>query len=351
MSLPRSRSIVPLRRAIPFAIGIAAFLVTAAAIRSFLPWPTEGSLDARWRHFQANAGAYDVVFVGSSNIARMLDPAVFDAELARLGHPVRSYNLAADNMQPTEADFVLREIVAQRASRVRWAVIELLEFAPRGMTATNPFTDRAIYWHDGRSLLGALRRVAASPEPIVAKLQLGWLHLRHAAWRASNFGRAEASIEARRRGADPLDDAVAAAGGFEALDDRPDPSAERVRRRFLASVPRYLADLAEVDVRNRVPALAPADEAARVRAQAAWLRASGIEPLYVIPPLPGASPALYAIAREPGAPAVIALNSPARFPDLYEPEHRYDATHVNRAGAARASVRLAEQLAPLLDRN
>jgi hypothetical protein len=349
--LPRGRSIVLLRSAGLLASCIAAFLVTAAAIRGLLPWPAEGSLDARWRHFQANVGAYDVVFVGSSNIARAIDPAVFDAELARLGHPVRSYNLAADNMQPTEADFVLREVMGQSASRVRWAVIELLEFAPRGMIATNPFTDRAIYWHDGLGLLGALRRVAASVEPIGAKLQLGWLHVRHAAWRASNFGRAEGSIAALRRGPDPLDETVAAAGGFEALDDRPDPSAERVRRRFLASVPVYLAGLPQVDVRNRVPAIAPADEVARVRAQAAWLRASGIEPLYVIPPLPGASPELYAIAREPGMPAVTALNSPARFPDLYEPAHRYDATHVNRAGAARASVRLAEELAPLLDRH
>lgn len=337
-----------LRGALVLGLGVAAFLAAAAAVRGVLPWPYESSLDARWRAFRAHAGDYDVVFVGSSYVARAVEPAVLDRELARLGRPLRSFNLAADNMQAAEAGHVLREIVGLGSPRLRFAVMELLEFAPRGMLKRSAFTDRGIYWHDARGLADALRRVAGSAEPRMERLRLGWLHLRHAAWRFANFGRAERAIAAWRRGPDPADLAVAAAGGFEALDERPEPSSLEVHETFLRSLPGYLARLEEIDLRNRVPGIAPPELLRVVHEQTARLRAAGIEPIYFVPPVPWAAPELLAIAREPGGAAVVALNSPARFPELYDPAHRWDAIHVNRAGAALMSAQLAAELAPKL---
>jgi hypothetical protein len=337
-----------LRGAALVGLGVLAFAATGAAIRAQLPWPAEGALDARWRHLRAHADEFDLVFVGSSNLARGIDPVAVDRELARLGHPIRSYNLGADNMQSTEVGYVLRQIVALRPSRLRFVVIELLEFAPRAMVRRNPFSDRAVHWHDAPALVDALGRIAASGEPPLEKLRLAWLHLRHAAWRASSFGRAERAIGLRSAELDAFDAAVAAAGGFEALDARPDPATLQMRSKFLARIPGYLASLEDVDRRNRVPALAPPGLAAAVRDQTAWLRAQGLEPIYLVPPLPWPAPELLAIAREPGAPAVVALNSPGRFPELFDPEHRWDPTHVNRAGAELLSIRLAAALAPLV---
>lgn len=330
------------------ALGAAAFAATAALVRAAVPWPGEGALGARWETYRAHAAEIQLVAVGSSHVARGFDPAVFDAEMARLGHPLRSYVLAADNMQPVEADFVLRRAAAQPHAALRFAVIELLQFAPRGMLKDHAFTDRAIHWHDGVSLRGALRRVLASGEPRGEKARLAWLHVQHAGWRFSGLGRIDRIASRWWTPEDPLDRAVAAAGGFEALDDRPDAAAERVRMRFLATADAYLASLEEIDVRNRVPAPAPAVDAALLREQVAWLRRAGIEPVYVIPPIPSATPALRGIFTAPDDPLVLAMNAPGEFPTLFAVEHRYDAAHVNRAGAAELSRIVAQRIAAQL---
>lgn len=342
------RAVTSLRRAGLLAIGAVAFLATASGVRALLPWPSEGSLDARWRHFRAHADDYDLVFLGSSTVARGVDPQAFDRTLARLGRPLRSYNLAADNMQSTEAGHMLRQIRALRPERLRFVVIELLEFAPRGMVKRNAFSERAVYWHDAAGLVDALRRVAASDETRRERLRLAWVHVQHAAWRASNFGRAESALATWRAGIDPADAAIAAAGGFEALDDRPDPASLDVHRKFRLTPQAYLGNLEEVDRRNRVPGLASPALLAAVREQTAWLRSAGIEPIYAIPPQPWAAPELLAIGREPGVAPVIALNSPGRYPELFDPANRWDGAHVNRAGAALLSERLAEAVAPVI---
>jgi hypothetical protein len=344
-----------MKRATPSRLALAclaavSFLATAAALRAFLPWPTEGSLDARWRHFRAHAADYDLVFVGSSNMARSFDPVVFDAELARRGVALASYNLAADNMQITEAEFVLRRAIAQPGARLRFAVIEMVAFAPQGMLRDSAFTERALYWHDARATAQAIARLLRADLALGERARVAWLHGRHAAWRAANLGRAERAVAAARDAPDPRDLAVAQAGGFEALDDRPDPAAERVRARFLADPHGYAASLEQVDVRNRVPTPAPEALRAELHALAARLRAAGVEPIFVVPPLPAPSAALFSVFDEPGAPAVVALNSPGRHPELYAVESRYDATHVNRAGAALASRALAGELAERLAR-
>jgi hypothetical protein len=102
--------------------------------------------------------------------------------------------------------------------------------------------------------------------------------------------------------------------------------------------------LDEIEVRTRVPTPAPAD-GAFLRAQAARLRRAGIEPIYVVPPVPWATPELFSVFSESDDPIVVALNSPVDFPALFALEHRYDAIHVNRAGAAEVSRALAARLA------
>jgi hypothetical protein len=330
------------------SIGVAAFAAVAALVRTAVPWPEEGALDVRWEAYRAHATEIDLVAVGSSHIARGFDPVAFDAEMARLGHPLHSYNLGADNMQPVEADFVLRRAAAQRGTALRFAVIELLQFAPRGMLRDHAFTDRALYWHDATALRAALARVSASAETPRERARLAWLHVQHFAWRFVGLGRIDRVAARWRAPADPLDLAVAAAGGFEALDDRPDAAAERVRMRFLAASASYQEGLAEVDRRNRVPTPAGTDEVAALRAQVARLRRAGIEPVYVTPPIPSPTPALRGIFAAAGDPLVVSTNAPGEFPALFAIEHRYDATHVNRAGAAVFSRLLAARLAARL---
>ena len=58
--------------------------------------------------------------------------------------------------------------------------------------------------------------------------------------------------------------------------------------------------------------------------------------------------ALRGIFTAPGDPLVLAMNAPGEFPTLFAVEHRYDAAHVNRAGAAELSRIVAQRIAARL---
>jgi len=330
-------------------LAAVVFLASVTALRALVPWPEHGALAARMKHFLAHADDYDLLFVGSSNVAHGFDPAVVDAELARRGHSLRSYNLAAEDMQPVEADFVLREVQRRKPARLRSVVIELLDFEPTAVIRDNAFSERAVYWHDARSLCDALGRLLRSAAPLFDKARLSWLHLQHAAWRLGNLGEADRVLAAQRTHVDPVLAAVVEAGGFEALDDRPDQATLRMRAAFLANAPRYRARTAKLDAQNATHGTLPPGLDDELAMQTARLRAAGIEPIYVIPPVPHPTPALHAFAARAEAPLVFLFNAPGRYPELFVFEHRYDETHVNRAGSEVLSRRFADALADVLD--
>lgn len=330
-----------------------AFLATTASIRPALPWPRGGALDARMRHFISHVDEYDLVFVGSSSVARGFDPAVFDAALAARGQPLRSFNLGVDGMWPLEADYLIREIVRRRPARLRWIVIDLFELDSKLDSApaseADVFTERGFYWHDAWGLAQVLRRVFASGRGLREEARLAWAHVRLAAWRLGNLGQGDIALAAWWAGPDSEDAGIVQAGGFEAIDDLDQSVAGRIRAFYLANAARYESVIATLDESNARPEAPPETKGAEIRAQAERLRAAGIEPLYFIPPIFRATPSLYGLAKATGA-SVLGFNSPARYPELYATEHRWDATHLNRAGVECLSRLLAERLADLLDR-
>lgn len=345
--LRRSRTLRAV--AIVFA-AVAAFVATAAVVRSVVPWPAEGALAARIEYFREHADEIDLVFVGSSNIARSFDPAVVDAELAQRGYPLRTYNLGADNMQTVEADFVLREVLARSPARLRFAVIEVFDFDPRRMMQGNEFSDRAVYWHDGPALYSALTSLLQGPGGRREKAHLGWIHVEHAAWRAANAGQGERALAALIDDPDPLNTAIASAGGFEAIDDREDEAAARVHRQWLARRASYESLLDEIDAQNALFAPASNTALSDLRGREQRLRAEGVTAIFVIPSMAKATPSLYAVAAAVGAPPILGFNAPGRYPDVFALENRYDSIHVNRAGSVALSRHFAERLAELLAR-
>ena len=339
-----------LRAVLVVLAAVAAFVATAALVRSVVPWPDEGALAARIEYFREHEDEIDLVFVGSSNIARSFDPAVIDAELAKRGFPLRTYNLGADNMQPVEADFVLREVLARRPARLRFAVIELFDFDPRRMMQGNEFSDRAVYWHDGPALYSALTRLFQGPGGRREKARLGWLHVQHAAWRAANAGQGERALAAGIGDPGPVNTAIARAGGFEAIDDREDEAAARVHRQWLASRASYEALLEEIDAQNARFAPASNSALSELRAREQRLRADGVTAIFVIPSMAKETPSLYAVAAAAGAPPILGFNAPGSYPDVFALENRYDSIHVNRAGSVALSRHFAERFAELLAR-
>jgi hypothetical protein len=78
------------------------------------------------------------------------------------------------------------------------------------------------------------------------------------------------------------------------------------------------------------------------------VRAAGAEPVYVLPP--GGQARAYALALADAAhlPHLIDLSSPAEHPELYRPEHRFDANHLDRDAARAFSSLFAARFAELL---
>ena len=80
------------------------------------------------------------------------------------------------------------------------------------------------------------------------------------------------------------------------------------------------------------------------------IRSTGARPVLVVPPCLDARAELISFARDRVDADVVAFNDPERFPILYDPANRFDAGHLNHAGAMVFSKLLAEaRRGPLVD--
>ena len=96
-SIPRApRPGRPLFRLGLCALSLLAFGASGEVFRRLLPWPDEAGLATKLDDYLTRAEQYDVLFLGSSRVARGIVPAVVDEVLAGSGHALRSYNLGVD---------------------------------------------------------------------------------------------------------------------------------------------------------------------------------------------------------------------------------------------------------------
>jgi len=70
------------------------------------------------------------------------------------------------------------------------------------------------------------------------------------------------------------------------------------------------------------------------------VRRAGAEPIFVIAPTINAAENFTEI---PDGAAVFALNDPAQYPELFNPEKHYDAWHLNEKGAVDFTAILAQK--------
>ena len=81
-------------------------------------------------------------------------------------------------------------------------------------------------------------------------------------------------------------------------------------------------------------------QAALVQRLAASVREAGAEPVFLMPP--SFRPALF--FADSDRYRVLRYHDPARFPELFELEHRFDLKHLNREGAEIYTRMLARDL-------
>ena len=340
------------------AFTTLAFALTAWSLARLAPEPDTGDLDDKLRHFAAHGDRYDLVFFGSSRILRGVRPEILDAELARRGLDVRSFNFGIDGMSGYETDALVRRVLAMRPESLRWAVVELDGWSAE-MPEANRYKARMIGWHDAEATAAAVRDTARREKPAGARLELAAAHLLHGAARATAAGRGRDLLRSLPGGSlferrDEPEETIDGGRGFLPFSERSygTPSTHPFRRAFLGKLPLYERAVEYLSAANRAPAPVRAADREALAAQSAELRRAGVRPIHLVTPTARPLPHLMPLARPAAAgesgSSVLTYNDPTLYPELFTVENRFDAEHLTTEGAALFSLRLADDLARML---
>lgn len=331
---------------IAFSGFLLAWVLTFLLIGHLADVPEMGTLDDKLRYFAAHQDDYDLVFVGSSRLHRGVVPSLFDAEMAALGHPLRSFNFGTLGMQPHEASALVRRLLENRPARLRFVVIEPGEFDPE-LPKENRFKKRVIFWHDRQETLAVWRSTLARQDlPWTQRADLLLTHGLHFAARTLALDR---GFDLLRRIAPPVEPPSKLAElvryqGFLPYTATSYEFSEE-RKTFLADLEGYrykVAALATERQREKAP---PASLAPTISAQQAELEHFGMTPIYLIPPTLRDQSGFHALHRAGVLPRFLAFDDPTEYPWLYEENLRFDPEHLTQEGAELFTRLLAERLA------
>ena len=328
-----------------FAVGL---LGTAAAIRHVDALPFWSWIRPKLLHVQQTLGDHDTLFFGSSRIHYGLLPSAFDAQMAALGRPTKSFNCGLSGARPHDFNVVLDWVLAQNPRTLKRAVVELHAWCrPRPTPDRNWMTDQEVEAH---TLAELPRRVRST-----------WLATMDAGAKASNLYGVVTHTLANlfRIGQGPrlLDDLLAAGRGqvkrgatfADAGYDNPElstmDSMKSAHAEWLANAARRDSLFALISQDEPAAELRGGFDLQSARGLAARLRAVGIEPLFVVMPSFAGNfngrDGVSELAREE---IVLALDRPRDHPSLFGFEWWQDQSHMTRAGAERFSRYLADQL-------
>lgn len=332
--------------AIPCAGGAlafaAGFLVACALLSHAVDPTTVGGGRIEW--VASHHADYDTLFIGSSRTGRQVMPSLFDAAMAEAGRPTRSFNLGMPGMRPPEDSYVLERALAGRRAPLRFLIVECNPVRI-GLPPQDRATARAVYWHDAPRMRVLWKR-AFAPSSLAADAPLSGPvvrqhllelaeHAHHWLWNATRLG----------RGAEQLQEALAvrdaprrshwlgpAGDGFH-----PRPMRQPFDGDALA---RYQRELSRALAAPHGPRYGDAESQAELARKRALAAQHGGRLVLVAPPY----------VSEPFAPLpaqgipFLDFSDPRRYPELFEPAHRNDATHLNPTGAEIYSRLLAREL-------
>jgi hypothetical protein len=346
---PYELGTLAVRRIFAIALCMAAFGATAALIGWAAPLSAPPEISQKLLAFAAQRDDTEVLFFGSSHVFRGIDPRSFDEGMRAAGHPVRSFNFALKGMRPHEANALLRHVLSLRPRQLRWVFIEWGTWDP-WIPSANRFKQRAVFWHDRRETLSAIVGSWRSDRDLLDRFDLVATHALHFLHRALATGRgpdAVLAIGATAPAYETPDRFVVSRRGYNPYTDREfaqGPTAEH-RRRYLADLPTISSDWQTLSGANqRSVDVAPA-RWSPLGVQIDDVRDAGAEPIYLIMPTSHAEPLAYSAAAEGLVPHLIGFNDPARYPDLYQPDARFDRNHLNQRGGRAFSLELARRFA------
>jgi hypothetical protein len=308
----------------------AAVFGTATLLRvATEPTPAAGP---RAEFARIHPEAYDTLIVGSSRTARALAPEIFDRAMAEYTEPTRSYNLGLAGLWPPEDGYLIERTLAGRELPLRFLVVECNPIR-LFLTPEHRGTARAVYWHDAVRMRILFARAKAQSADATKQKTRGrairralpdlTVHAHHWLWNALRLGRgAELLRGAVENGAPTADAAGPRRDGFVPMRAAKPPLAG-------AELERYRSELADMPTGAHRLSHGDTESQAELLRKRALAARYGARLVLVAPPVTGRT-----FAPLPSADLVfLDFSDPARFPELFAPEHRSDSGHLNARGA------------------
>ncbi|HEX6885258.1 MAG TPA: hypothetical protein VF530_17930 [Planctomycetota bacterium] len=333
------------KRAALFLLGFAVLLALLGRADPLTDVPVVG---AKLAHFRRHVARYDTLFLGSSLVHRQVSPAVYDAELAARGLPSSSFNFGILGMVPPESYYLLERILDERPPNLRTVFLELSSLQLR---VKREHTRRFDYWHSPRTTLDVVRGIRSAGWDRTVQAHQVRGHLEAALRKVFHCGQGPALL---RTLFGPDDPAALGPDGDGWLSTEDDTS-NRIELR------RELGELEEEELGVRLGALRAGGGAGAARREGevglellaraiARVRAAGATPILLVPPRHQVKSSLAAHVRAHLDVEILEFDDPARYPELYAPELRFDLNHLNRDGAALFSRLLAQRHAEMQGR-
>jgi len=332
---------------------LAAFAGVTLGVGATFPPARDLSRGAvKLERFEQDAARWNLVFLGSSRTFRGFDPALFDTECGRLGLDTASFNFGVHGAFGLDIVHYLERLTAHHAATGEgptWVLID-----PEGVLdasdTENLRTPSVIAWHDLETTRFAVDYVRSLglPPPQERELVLGhWT-----AWVLRVFNVARGAPLARSRLGVHLEDPERFLGpardGYLPLDLG--GAVARASNERLRAHPERLYSLAQDLARRqqRPPRGRPEPFALRLYERVLALCAElGAVPVFVLQPGTHYEEDLVKAHARGEVPHLLRLDRVADHPEFFDLEHRWDYSHLSRAGARRFTRLLAAEFAEL----
>ena len=329
-------------------LGLFALAVTFFVNPYLRPQRDTGMHREKLAELRAVASTVDVLVIGSSRLLEGFDPRVFASETARLGHPLRAYNLSLQRLLLWEQIRVIDDALAIPSLQPKLVLLEPavgLGIAPENFTQarTVEFETPAAWRLAVSSILGSDRTFAHKGWNIATHSLVVALH-------AVQYGLYTNLVFPTPASAGP--DRSSADAALQGFLPQPDYAVGQSPPAWLVDMrTEYVARFAKD---SNTPGVLPAAMWASFLNLRARLHTRGIAAYFVQPPQLGFTtlelreltfgfrPTLTASG---GGSELLSYLDPAAYPELFDPRWWVDYNHLTSTGATLFTRDLARDVA------
>jgi hypothetical protein len=255
------------------------------------------------------------------------------------GHPTRTFNFGINGMFPPESGFVLERLLSTKPRRLKWVFIELDELETRRIPQAEA-SRRSVYWHDWKRTSLVLRKILDDNHHENAR-DLFFFHSALFAKNFTNIGRkidlSWWSSHLGKKAAPP-----------KTLGQDGDGYVPQIKKLSAAEMAAYEDGLEEAVVGAESRFISASTEQA-YRQWADEVRKIGATPIFLVTPTTAQTKLQF--RPESGIGTAMLFNDAKAYPQLYRNDMRFDADHLNGAGAEEFARLIARSFSQLIQEN